>query len=592
MPPKEGKKGGKKGKKSKEDQERLAREEEERAAWEQLKKAEAEAEERQQLENELRDKLEYKEKKRLKKEAQAAAMAEKDAAIMFLTKSLNDLNRNHESMKTEMEDELERMTHIKEVLENEMSQVQTEHDQQARAQTDEREATKVQMMMLHDELEDVKRQKEQVQQELRTTTGALNKDLTKVTAECQLLRDSKEKIEKELSSELKTQREELKKSTDLNKMLQEVIETREEEDKKNVYLMQLLNTQLEDQKTRFEGLLEDEANRNESLQKEVLDLKRQLLNVQAEKEKLEKMHEDFKRDSQAEINDVKAKLEQHKFDTKFLHSELNIYKSKLNKQQSEAEKFEQGAAKDVKTLRDELDEAERKLEQMAETLARKDRDHFDKVTFLNAQISNNRIALSTMHSKLQNQKESHLQELSDMTDKVTKKSEGLLRVQNASDKNTLRKTEAEVQMNTDLAALKTAVFQLQNALVEKERELNAVSEEKDKEIHRLRRKLDESFIPHRKDARERTQDGEATTTGDAATAELDATTKYREDVESRMTSQIENLNHIIESLQSDLRNKEDDSFIKMKLLSDENARLRKTLDTLDLDANFVPSRTF
>ena len=111
MPPKEGKKGGKK--KSKEDQERLAREEEERAAWEQLKKAEAEAEERQQLENELRDKLEYKEKKRLKKEAQAAAMAEKDAAIQFLTKSLNDLNRNYESMKSEMEEELERMTHVK-----------------------------------------------------------------------------------------------------------------------------------------------------------------------------------------------------------------------------------------------------------------------------------------------------------------------------------------------------------------------------------------------------------------------------------------------------------------------------------------------
>ena len=46
-------------------------------------------------------------------QAQAAAMAEKDAAIAFLTKSLNDLNRNHESMKTEMEEELERMTHLK-----------------------------------------------------------------------------------------------------------------------------------------------------------------------------------------------------------------------------------------------------------------------------------------------------------------------------------------------------------------------------------------------------------------------------------------------------------------------------------------------
>ena len=42
----------------------------------------------------------------------------------------------------------------------------------------------------------------------------------------------------------------------------------------------------------------------------------------------------------------------------------------------------------------------------------------------------------------------------------------------------------------------------------------------------------------------------------------------------RWFAQIQNLNHIIESLQSDLRNKEDDSFLKIKMLSDENARLR------------------
>jgi|Transcript_31411 hypothetical protein len=588
MPPKEGKKGGKK--KSKEDQERLAREEEERAAWEQLKKAEAEAEERQQLENELRDKLEYKEKKRLKKEAQAAAMAEKDAAIQFLTKSLNDLNRNYESMKSEMEEELERMTHVKEVLENEMSQVQTEFDQTSRSRTEEQEAAKVHILMMQDELEDAKRQKEQVHQEHQTTISNLNKDLTKLTAECQLLRDSKEKIEKDLSSELKTTGEELKKTKELNDMLQGVIATRDEEEKKNVVLMQLLNTQLEDQKARFEELLEDEVTKNASLQKEVLELKRQLFNVETEREKLDKAHEDLKRDSQAEINDAKAKLDQHKFDTKYLHSELALYKSKLNKQQAEAKKFEEGAAKGADTLRTELDEAERRLEQMTETLQRKDREHFDKVTFLNAQISNNRIALTAMHTKMQSQKESHLQELSDMTDQVNRKSEGLLRVQNASDKNILRKTEAEAQLNTDLAALKTAVFQLQNALVEKERELGATSEQKDKEIHRLRVKLDQAFVPHRKG--EGREDSTSPLAAEGVAGLItDATTKARDDMETRMTTQIQNLNHIIESLQSDLRNKEDDSFLKIKMLSDENARLRKTLDTLDLDGNFVPVRT-
>ena len=68
-------------------------------------------------------------------------------------------------------------------------------------------------------------------------------------------------------------------------MLQGVIATRDEEEKKNVVLMQLLNTQLEDQKARFEELLEDEVTKNASLQKEVLELKRQLFNVETEREK-------------------------------------------------------------------------------------------------------------------------------------------------------------------------------------------------------------------------------------------------------------------------------------------------------------------
>lgn len=595
MAPKDGKKGGKKGKGSKEDQERLAREEAEREARELSAKQEQEAEERQRLENELRDKLEYKEKKRLKKEAQAQAMAEKDAAIAFLSKSLNDLNRNHESMKTEMEDELERMTHLKEALENELSQTQIEHDQTTKNQLDERESAAAQILQLEDDAREAKRRKDELEQELQEKNTELNKQLTQTTAECQLLRSSKEQMEADLTDQVNTQNKELSKAQDLNKTLQEVIAVREEEDKKNTVLMQLLNTQLEDQKTRFEELLGDEQEKTKGLQKELMECKQGLLKTETERDTFDKDLENLKRDSQTEIKDISAKLEQHKFDTKFLHSELNIYKSKLTKQQAENEKMEKGAAKDVGTLRSELEDAGRLIEQLEETIRRKDRDHFDKVTFLNAQISNNRITISGMHSKIQTQKENHLQELSEMNDEVSAKSERLVRVQNASDSRTLKSTESEVKMTTDLASLKTAVFQLQSALVAKERELNEISHEKDLEIHRLRRKLDEEFIPHRREAWDRTG-GEAASPGSLAgthrmTMDMDGTTKVREEVETRMNQQIGNLNSIIESLQTDLRNKEDDSYMKMRLLNDENSRLRKTLDTLELEDNFVPFRT-
>merc|ERR1711916_279421 len=59
--------------------------------------------------------------------------------------------------------------------------------------------------------------------------------------------------------------------------------------------------------------------------------------------------------------------------------------------------------------------------------------------------------------------------------------------------------EVEMKLNADIAILKTTVFQLQSALVDRERELESVSASKDEEVKRLRAKLDEHFIPHRND---------------------------------------------------------------------------------------------
>lgn len=54
-----------------------------------------------------------------------------------------------------------------------------------------------------------------------------------------------------------------------------------------------------------------------------------------------------------------------------------------------------------------------------------------------------------------------------MNNETSKKTERLVRVQNAADTQTLKASESEAKMTTDLASLKTAVFQLQSALVDK-----------------------------------------------------------------------------------------------------------------------------
>ena len=73
--------------------------------------------------------------------------------------------------------------------------------------------------------------------------------------------------------------------------------------------------------------------------------------------------------------------------------------------------------------------------------------------------------------------------------------------------------------------------------VPQERELGATSEQKDKEIHRLRVKLDQAFVPHRKG--EGREDSTSPLAAEGVAGLItDATTKARDDMETRMTTQV------------------------------------------------------
>ena len=230
-----------------------------------------------------------------------------------------------------------------------------------------------------------------------------------------------------------------------------------------------------------------------------------------------------------------------------------------------------------------------RIEDLESVVRKKDRDHFDKVTFLNAQISNNRTIISQLQMKFQKEKETRLHEVAALNDELSNKNQRLSAAQSDLDKKKLQSTDVEAKLTSDVAILKTTVFQLQSALVEKERELESIASEKDEEVRRLRKKLDEHFIPHRRD-------GEQTDTQSkpleqalsekiqTLSRDLEVRSRVALDTESRLNSQITATNQVVESLQMEIKAKEDQFNETVKALATENGRLKSTLEE-----TFVPN---
>ena len=587
MPPKK-----KKGKgQSREELERIQREREEQERLEALLRLEKEAEERQRHENQLRDEAEEKERKRLKKEAQLRLMAEKDATILTLSTELTTLQSSFSSERAELEDELHRMLQLKESLLNELSVQRTESEETQRSILDERaslaqelQAERKKGMDLSKELESTSKTLAETQGRLDSVVGQLNNDLQKTKADAEADR-------RDAGSRVRNLERELEKVSALNKTLQEVIEAREADDRKNVTLMQLLNNQLDDNKRRSQEVLDEERSRLKETKKALAIAEEKLSAAQQEAELLKREKDQIKKQSEADLYDYKAKLDQLKFDMKYLHSELHSCKTQLSKTQQETVSAKTEAAALSENAQLQYETEKKRAEELESLMRRKDREHFDKVTFLNAQISNNRTIIAQLQAKVNKEREDRMLELRQANQTLEEKAGAVHALSDDIEKRKTAAVEVEMKLNADIAILKTTVFQLQSALTEKEREFDTITAAKDEELRRLRRKLDEHFIPHRNEIE--ATEGSADDTGSVEAIlndkiaklshELEVNQRVALETETRLKAQISNQTHIIDSLQAELLRVKEDAVEESKLCESEIARLRQLLDV-----NYIP----
>ena len=580
MPPKGKKKGGQ----SREELERIQREEEERQRLEVLMRMEKDAEERQRAENESRDAEELKERKRLKKEAQLRLLSEKDAMIMSLSTQLQDIQASTSSERVELEDELRRMQQLRDSLFNELSSARSEGDEAQRKLLSEREELVLRLQLLHRELDLARSTLMRTEQAGSESQSSNEQRLQAALRELDICSQAKSTLERETSFKIKNLEREVEKLMALNRTLQDVIEAREADDRKNVTLMQLLNNQLDENKRRDQQLLDEERQRTKQAKQSLIlaDAKVTTLEEQLSQTKTE--HADIVKTLEKELSHHREKVDQLNFDLKFLGAELHTYKSQLDRHQNDAANARTEAATEMQSTKLTLEAQKKKCEDLESLLRRKDRENFDKVTFLNAQIANNRTIIAQLQQKLNKEREDKVSTLSTLHGELEQKVSTIQVVHDDLERRKVASGEVEMKLNNDIAILKTTVFQLQSAVIDRERELDATRSTKDEEIRRLRRKLDEHFIPHRNDIETSAEPGGKsletvlTEKNERLQREIEISNRLSLESESRLKAQIANQSHIIDALQSEILKLKEDRAMESQESRHEVTRLCQLLD--------------
>jgi len=576
MPPK------KKKNQSAEEQKRLAEEEARRQELENIMRLEKEAEELQRRENELRDAAELREKKRLKKEAQLKLMAEKDAQINSLASQLSALQTSFSAERAELEGELRRQRQLADSLDNALSVSKTEADEIQRTVLAERDAFATRIQLLEAELKETKASNAQMTADFDARDKDSASQVAKLTTQNTKLTEDKAAMERELSHKIKSLERELEKITSVNSTLQDVIEARESDDRKNVTLMQLLNNQLDENKRRSQEMLDEERLRVKNLQQQVATAEADFKQLQSDKGLLEQELALARDTHEREVGDFKAKIEQLKFDSKYLSAELQQYKKDLAQLQEEAAATKTEAATESQDAKLAVEAAQKKNAELEALLRRKDREHFDKVTFLNAQISNNRTIISQLQQRLNKEREEHVAEVTSASTELDRKAASVQSLHDDAEKRKIAAAEVEMKLNSDIAILKTTVFQLQSALVDRERELETATAAKDEEVRQLRSKLDEHFIPHRSIEGSAGSGDDATAKLERAQRDLEVQSKTFLESEARLKAQIANQNHIIDALQTEMHTAKEERETEKAEMTKEITRLRQTLDVHEI----------
>lgn len=576
--PKKGK-GKKAGKGNKAEEMRLA----------QLAMLETEAEDFQKHENERRQREIQDERISLLREEQLRQIREKERRIEELNSKVSQVFSTLSDDRLSYAGQIESLSVLRDSLMNEVSLLRAENEERHYIFSRERENYIKQVEQLRYDVAASTAAFEEEKAELRQKNHTLTLELEEASREKEEIQDEKDDSERQFTLKIRALERELERALTINTALQQAVENREADDKKNITMMQMLNAQLDETRRHFEQRLEDEQLLTTRVKEELLQAESKCAHLQEELDIVKAEWSDAKHAASVELREYQRQLEQVKFDAEYLNKELEATRRKSEESVQMAEVAREEAQNEAKNCIVDMEGLQKKVEDLEALLYRKEREHFDKVTFLNAQISNNRTVISKFQEKMNEERQAHTAQ-TERRELDLQQTLGELKQLNEAEKATsVVRQENEKRLLSDISVLKTTVFQLQSAMDEKEKANDSILAAKNDEIQRLHDLLDSHFIPHRHDV-EQQQSVAATDEAfviKAKMEELQRELALREQAslesEAWLKSRLANQSQVIEALQNDLKRSELQRLEEVHCLENEINRLKKTLEI-----NFIP----
>jgi|Transcript_12577 chromosome segregation ATPase len=612
MPPK-------KAKKSKAEQER---EEAEARALEEMMAREREAEEKQRIENDLRDKMEIKERELQARQKVVAEMAQKDQSIAELSQQVDRMHKEARSVKEEMAQEIQQMRETKEALDDELSNTTAELMNRISLMRNENED-------LHDNLEKATAANERIEDEnralkeqLKNMEEGLKNELQSKTAE---LQETQRKAEEEASAnraKIAQLQSSLEQYSSNVTTLESALKGRAEDDQKNMSLIEALKSQMEMSHANFTRHLENESGRVGSMQEENTALQRKVNQLEVDLEEATKRMEVMKQEWHAEAAEWRTKVEKGEFDNKFLQRNLEVTEKRLKKATEELTKSEQqrkntvegqvmledeypsGPVRDpvvrhlmdkhqeltteARNLRLKFQESREQADQLEAMLKRRERDHLERAAQLSAQISQHRTTITQLQSRVAQEKEARLEAVAALTEEVDRTTNSLMMNRHEGDNQRMTMARLQARMQSEISTMRASIFELQGAVVAKEREIEDLKTEQARSHENYKRQLMEQELRHAK------------LLGQAQKGEQDVSTLLQERVqlaetelkrvhatsseqEGQLQAQVASLTALVSDQTNEIRTTKSHYETTISQMRSENARLREVLA-----ANFIP----
>lgn len=558
----------------------------------QLRTAVSEAEECQRRENERRDREVQEERLELIRDELTRQLNEKERTISELHMRLSTVSASVKDDRVGYESQLEQLAVLRDSLLNEVSLLKAENESRQVLLDQERQNHTIQAVKMRTDLEGQKTSFEEERTKLREQVYSTAQALESIRQECEAVVEEKDANECHYEVKVRGLERELEKALTMNKALQEALESRETDDRKNMALLQMLSVQLDESTRRHEDTLREEEERLARAKEEIAQLgaKCQRLEEEAEVNKAALL--EMKLRTESELREYQQQLEQVRFDCQYLNSELESMRVKCAESVEAAETAKQAAETEAKARGSEVEFLQKKVEETESLLYHKEREYYDKVAFLNAQVANNRSAITQLQEKLSEERHSHEAEVQRCTRGTEETLRGLHQLNEAEAARAKERRLHEEKLSVEVSLLKETMASMQENFNAKERALEKTLTDKEDVIVRLTSLLDEHFIPHR-------HNGEGTVCAEQPlitqstltkrVKDLEAELELREQValetEKWLRARLLEQTETIDALHHDLRQMELAHREEARELEDQVARLTKTLQLYNISTS-------